>query len=199
MKAVKRAIILCWIMLVACFIIKLFGGNWFEIICTNKHFISICNFIDKHIILQDIIAFILYVPSTFLILMSCSLIPKPNKKQILIISISLVVVWCSRYIHPAVKSVLEAVNTIAMPLALRIDDFRENGFSHTLKKVWYYGFIGCALIVVFQAISLIARNIGFNGIEDNTVISLILLVDYYIMIVLYYLYIRLKKGVKQDG
>ena len=47
LKAIKRAIILCWVLLAVCFAIKLFGGNWFEIVCANEHFIKFCDFIDR--------------------------------------------------------------------------------------------------------------------------------------------------------
>ena len=43
----KRSIIACWIILIICFAIKLFGGNYFGIVCTNDKFLSICNYIDN--------------------------------------------------------------------------------------------------------------------------------------------------------
>ena len=43
----KRAIIACWVILIVCFIIKLFGGNFFNIISNNERFIQLCKFIDN--------------------------------------------------------------------------------------------------------------------------------------------------------
>lgn len=191
MKPVKRAIILCWIMLVACFILKLFGGNWFEVICTNEHFIYICDFIDSHLILKYIIALFVYTIPSFFIILCCSKLPNPNKKQCIIIMTSLLIVWLSQFVSIATKSILEFINTIIIPIVLNFD---KNNKIISLKKSWYKGFIGYALIFIFQFISFITKNIGLVIVHDNMLISAILLIDYYIMIALYYLYIKLIKG-----
>ena len=34
-RVIKRSIILCWIALAICFIVKIFGGNFFEIVVHN--------------------------------------------------------------------------------------------------------------------------------------------------------------------
>ena len=47
-RYLKRVIIVCWIALAICFGIKLFGGNLFEIMCSNENFIKVCNYADNH-------------------------------------------------------------------------------------------------------------------------------------------------------
>ena len=47
-KFIKRVIIGAWITLALCFVIKLFGGNFFNIICENENFIAVCNYADNH-------------------------------------------------------------------------------------------------------------------------------------------------------
>ena len=47
-KYIKRVIIVCWVALAICFVIKLFGGNFFQIICENETFIAICEFCDNN-------------------------------------------------------------------------------------------------------------------------------------------------------
>jgi hypothetical protein len=178
-------------MLVACFILKLFGGNWFEVICTNEHFIYICDFIDSHLILKYIIALFVYTIPSFFIILCCSKLPNPNKKQCIIIMTSLLIVWLSQFVSIATKSILEFINTIIIPIVLNFD---KNNKIISLKKSWYKGFIGYALIFIFQFISFITKNIGLVIVHDNMLISAILLIDYYIMIALYYLYIKLRKG-----
>ena len=59
----KRMIIVCWILLAICFGIKLFGGNFFNIICTNEKFIEVCNFIDNTAWFH-VISFIFFYSST---------------------------------------------------------------------------------------------------------------------------------------
>lgn len=191
MKPVKKAIILCWIMLVACFIIKLFGGNWFEVICTNKRFIYICNFIDSHIVIKYLIALFVYTIPSFFVILCCSKLIKPNKKQSILITVSLLIVWLSQFVSIELKGILELFNTIIMPIVLNFD---KNNKNNVLKRFWYRGFIGYSLIFAFQFVSFITKNIGLVIVHDNMLISAILLIDYYIMIALYYFYMKLKKG-----
>lgn len=192
MKAVKRAIILCWIMLIVCFIIKLFGGNWFEIICNNEHFIYVCNFIDTHLIVNYCIALPIYIIPTFFLMLACCICPKPNIKQVIIILISLLVVWTVQFIHPYAKLISEIIAFILLPFCVRTFGKEKTNWKNTLKKTWYLGIIGYGLDLIFQILSLITKNIGIKLIEENSLISLLFMVDYYIMIALYYLYILLK-------
>ena len=43
----KVLIIVCWIAYITCLIIKVCGGNRFEIATTNQRFIDVCNYIDN--------------------------------------------------------------------------------------------------------------------------------------------------------
>lgn len=201
MKAVKRAIIICWAMLIVCFIIKLFGGNWFEIMCNDEHFIYVCNFIDNHMFIQDMLAGCLYLLSSYYIIKACSLLPNPSIKQIIIIVACLLIVWEFKYISVIAKSIAEAINHLILPIVINLIGCK--GKEEKIKKIkscWYYGIIGYAAIVVFQIISLITKNFGIGFINDtNTLVSVILMIDYYIMIALYYLYVKLKRGYKENG
>lgn len=198
MRPIKRAIILCWIMLVACFAIKLFGGNWFEVVCTNEHFSNLCDYVNSTKIVYETISFFLYViPSVFMIL-SIARKPIPEKKDFFVILFSIIAVWCSKFVSHNLKSVLEFLNAVVTPIL--INKTKEIGFGRLLKKTWYYGLIGNALVLLLQVISLTTRNIDLKIITGNFLLSSILLVDYYIMIVLYYLYtLSTKKEKKENG
>lgn len=197
MKPIKRAIIACWVMLVACFAIKLFGGNWFEVVCTNEHFLNICNFLDNHLFFQDFIAICLYIFSTYFMVLSCSLLIYPNKKQKIAILVVLISIFISQYVNEYIKFFSEIFMFISMPIILRVMD--GNNIKRSIKKYWYCGFVGLSLITAFQLISMFVRNIEFWIMKENTLISLMLLTDYYIMIFLYYLYVKQKKGDKANG
>ena len=60
----KRAIISCWVILVVCFIIKLFGGNFFAIVCNDEKFIKVCEFINNSVI-KYIIYYLLFLFTYF--------------------------------------------------------------------------------------------------------------------------------------
>lgn len=192
MNSIKRTIILCWIMLIVCFIIKLFGGNWFEIMCNNEHFIYICNYIDQHAVVKHAISFVPYLLSTYLILCASSLIPRTNKTQTIVLFIIMSFVWSTQFINSYVKLFCEIVMYIVIPTILPCVGKEKIGFKKAIKKNWYRGIVGCALCLVFQIVSLITKNIGIKIVDDNTLVSLISIIDYYIMILLYYLYFLLK-------
>ena len=187
MKPIKKAIILCWIMLFACFLIKILGGNWFEIICTNEHFIKVCAFLDNSK-LNYALALILYVSSTCFIIIAESFLKKPNRKDIMFICAVLICVWFSQFISMIVKTVIEAIVILSMPIILYLRKYR-------VHKIWYWGIIGYALDWAFQILSFVAKNIGI----ENSLVALILMIDYYIMIALYYLHIKDRKEDEHNG
>ena len=199
MRPIKRAIILCWIMLVACFAIKLFGGNWFEVVCTNEHFSNLCYFVQNNKVAFEIFSFVLYVFPTILIVLSFSLIPNPSKIQIKIIIIVLILVWATRFISMSIKSTIEPIVLIVFPIILNYIGNKERGFKKVFCSTWYYGIVGSAIALCFQVISLITRNAGIKIISKDVLTTFIMLIDYYIMLILYYLYVKLKKGTEKNG
>ena len=198
MRPIKLAIVLCWIMLVACFVIKLFGGNWFDIVCTNEHFSNLCDFIDNNVFIKYIIAFPLYVFGTYFIIVSCCKLPNANSHQKTMIVGCLVMVWLSQFISMGLKMALEIIVFLFMPTLLRYM-FCDDGLKSIIKKNWHLGIIGYLLDLGFQLLSLVTRNIGIKLVDDKILVSLILMIDYYIMIALYYLYVKTMKGEKKDG
>lgn len=200
MRPIKRAIVLCWIMLVACFVIKLFGGNWFEVVCTNEHFSNFCNFVDENWFLHQLFSFIVYfVPSVFLIL-AISVIPNPTKKQLFVIFAVICLSWSLKYISLNLKMYAELLFYSCMPITLRfIEEDVNDDEIPLLKKYWYYGIVGNIIVFAFQAISLFTKSVGVHFDGETLVVTFIFLMDYYIMIALYYLYVKLKKGGKDNG
>ena len=57
-RVIKLSIILCWIALAICFIVKIFGGNFFEIVVYNDRFTAVCEFCQKSFILTNIVYYI---------------------------------------------------------------------------------------------------------------------------------------------
>lgn len=203
MKAIKRAIILCWIMLIVCCIIKLIGGNWFEIICYNEHFIHICNFIDKHIILNSIIGLMLYVFVGYFIFVTMALLEKPLKRQRIFIIVLLCVVWTFNFVGNIVKFCIEIGVFILFPPIINILDKKN---KKSIKYTWFMGIVGCVLNIAFQTISLFTKNIGIKIIDNSFLTTIIFSIDYYIMVFLFYLYVKLKlktnkikKEIEQNG
>ena len=191
MRPIKRAIILCWIMLVACFAIKLFGWNWFEIVCTNEHFLKLCDFIENNKFLYNLISYFVYiVPQTFIILSICHK-TNPTKNDLIVIDLFLTVIWAIYFIDPNAKSIIETSFIIFSPCLFEL--LSKNKQNVDIKNCFIRGLIGFLLIFLFQAISLFTRNIEINIYNYSLLVTSIMLFDYYIMIALFYLYVKLNK------
>jgi hypothetical protein len=138
------------------------------------------------------LALILYVSSTCFIILAESFLKKPNKKDIIFICAVLICVWFSQFLSMIIKTVIEAIVIISMPIILNVRKYH-------ISKIWYWGIIGYALDWAFQILSFVAKNIGINILKENSLIALILMIDYYIMISLYYLHIKNGKEKKHNG
>ena len=189
-KYIKRVIIVCWVALALCFIIKLFGGNFFQIICENQTFIAICDYADK----SWIISYLIGATNTLICLYFFTLaICGKTKFEIW----ELLVVIATVFIGTAVKRLnviiglcFDVWQFIAMPLVFIRKD---------IKTKWWVILLANALLFVFQAISMFIKNLGF-GILSNTngvLINLIFTIDVFLMIILYYLYSILIKYKKE--
>ena len=193
----KRAIILCWVLLIICFIIKLCGGNYFNIMCNNENFIKFCNFIENSII-KYIIYLFSFIFSSYLLLK----IVKPDLKFIslksLLFIICCIIVW-------AFKLLIE-LNIFTMnTLIVNILDFV---ILYILLVIFtkrpLLSIFAVILLFVFSIISSLVKGIGIDSsITDNYFVAQIFLIDYYLMLVLSVLYskkiqIKKKERVKWD-
>ena len=167
----------CWILLIFCFALKLLFGNLFAISVESQNFIAFCDWLDTHW-LKYIIATIVYVPSSYLLYLCVSkqkigtdlwllplLLPMPFVKDKIAV-IGLIIELFIGVIYPLIK-------------------FRFKRWKHVI--------IGNVLIFAFQLLSLLVRNIGVYIDNSSMLIGIIMQIDYYIMLVLYYLYLNNRK------
>lgn len=172
----KTLIISCWVVLLCCFVVKLLGGNFFKIVCENEKFIKFCNFIDGNI-LKYVISFILYFISTYIYFLAI-IKNKVSKQKHIIIIISLILWWVIKLLLNNAQSiifVLDILYMIFIPIIIN-------------KKIWLFSIISFFLNLAFQLISLLTKNIGIKFVDETMFMAIIFNIDYYIMIVLFYLY-----------
>lgn len=174
----RRAIILCWVLLAICFIVKIFGGNFFNIVCENERFIKVCDYIENTF-WYYVVSFISYYIINILIWLSVIRETHFKLKQICILSVILLLGY-----------IIKCINSIAGLIV----DMCFIFIPFLFKAKWYNILLGFVLDFVFQFVSIIVKDLSlFNFIDENVVISLIFLIDYYIMLVLYYLYSNILK------
>lgn len=179
----RRAIIVCWFLLAICFMVKIFGGNFFNIICENKTFIKICNYIDNSW-LYYVIMFLNYCLTTSLYVIGVIGKTKLNIKEFLIIILFLIICYGFKFVSVNLALFTDMILMMFIcPLIL----LRLNKIS--FKKSIIRILIGFILFNLFQIISMFIKNLGlFKIMENNTLIQLIFCLDYYIMLILYVLY-----------
>lgn len=183
----KRAIIICWVLLAICFVIKLFGGNYFAIACSNEKFIKVCEYIDSSALFY-VIQFIVSIFSMMIVMSSID--PMASKAIIAIKSALCLVLWSIKH--------LQSIGVLHINLYLiDIIDFVFIYFVSMLlfkkgtnKRTRYLKpLLFVVLIFIFTLISSVVKNIGLSGILPNySLIGLIYMIDYYIMTVMLYLY-----------
>lgn len=182
----KTLILACWIVLLSCFIIKILGGNFFEIVCNNKTFINICDFIDTSFIKYLVVSLCYTFGTSLYFLAVLNKTKFKNKENILYIILPLF--SCLKLLfakYSVIVFIIDLIFTIITPIIIN-------------KRKWLNSIIGYILIIIFQLISLLTKNIGIKIIDNSTLTSLIFCIDYYIMIILYYLY-NTKRKENENG
>lgn len=187
----KRSIIICWVLLAICLVIKLFGGNFFGIMCESDNFISFCKFCDDSFV-KYILYFLYFMFESVMLLA----ILKPDifkyKLRVVLYVIFATLFWCFK--------ILSELRIVVLPLWLSTPITLCYLFVllSLISKKWWQSLIVIALDTVFISMATYTKNLCFAGyLTDSFLITTIFMVDYYIMLILTHLYskkIMLKKG-----
>jgi hypothetical protein len=175
----KITIILCWLSLFAFWAIKIFGGNWFEILVENENFIKFSDAVQN--------TWLKYIVSLFTIglcnfLMVGAIIQRftfKGKDLAMIIS-SILIIW----------SVVHFVNIEFLKTSCGYIVFILIGIIKQKRFKKCFGLMAVGLDLVFSTISMLTRNVEISLIYNYT-ISYILSIDLYLMYMLYYLHFNL--------
>lgn len=174
----KYAIILCWISLITCFIIKLLGGNWFEIVINSPNFVKVCNWLDtswtKYILTSILYMYSMYA---FYLIMTTQTYGKDLWYLIICLPISYL-----KGNYPAIGLVFDIFILIVIPF-IKLLILKNNPLICIVKVVLANGYL-----IILQLVSIFVRNIGIKNVSDSMSVGLFLQIDYYIMIILTYLY-----------
>ena len=178
-RYLKRVIIVCWIALAICFGIKLFGGNLFEIACESENFIKLCEFAEDNKILYYLISTLYcYISNYFLILAMCGRW-KFNKIELIIFSITIFLDCGIKLFSSSIGLIFDVWQVVIMPCVFTLKTPK--------RHIWVI--LGNILLVMFQMISLIVKNLSLIIVTDyGLVIGIIYSIDVSLMIFLYYLY-----------
>ena len=183
---IKRAIILCWFLLFVCFIIKIFGGNFFNIICNNEKFVVMCEIINK-----NIIKYLIYYITFLYTLSNLLIICNPN---IEIISIKFLLFIFIITIYWFLKLVIDLVFININILIYNIINFC---ILYIILLVFSKRKYNSLFVVIYDLLitllSVFVKNLGVIVITDNFMIDIIYVLDYYIILTITSLYSKLKR------
>lgn len=181
----RRAILICWALLFVCFVVKIFGGNYFAIMVNSPRFVQFCQFVDNNIVLYGLTALISSFISYFLFYLALLQQLWFNKKQLFIFILS-VSLFCIFRVFTDKYGMLNALNLIfniiqffVLPHILGLEISKKG----ILRNV-----MGNILNFVFQLIAVITKSIGTKIFTDSSLVAIIFMIDMYIMLTLYYLY-----------
>lgn len=185
-KYLKRVIAISWLALLACFIIKIFGGNFFVIMCENERVVAICKYADNHLWAKFIIGFVYALPSCYFYTLALCQRPKFKNWQLVIVVITVLLSTFVKLFSKYVGLIIDLWQLIFMPFVFLFKD----------KKKLLNIPLGFVLILVFQVISMITKNVKLEVMGDNMLIGAIFSIDVILMVLLYYAYsnLILQKG-----
>ena len=188
-RLLRRVIIISWITLVLCFVVKIFGGNFFEIMCDNPNYKALCEYADSHFWLKYVIG---VISSMFCQSLCCLAILGQYKFkwwQFILTFISICVSTYIKYYSNEIGLITDIWVMFGLPIVLLNKRWRE----------YYKTIVAFILILVFQVVSLLTKNISITFIDETYFIGLIYMIDLYIMCLLYYLYANYNKENKTMG
>lgn len=188
-KSLHQLIIMCWITVICYSIIKVFFPTCFEIVCESESFIKFGELADNSFLLKVIIG----LCSSYLCywLYYGALLSKfwLSKRETIIflcvlVPLTILKVWNAN---------LGLIGDIIMYFGIPIYFMKQNKI-----KVFPSVLVAFGLNLGFQVISAFTKNLSISYLpHDSMATALVYIIDVYLMLGLYYLYMNLKR-IKQE-
>lgn len=184
-KVFNTVIILIWAVLIGFLVAKIFFGKYVGIAYSSPVLVSAGNYVDSHFWLKRACYFVTTFITYYLYLCSCCQVWKLKWKWVAIITPVLLALQVVKYFEPAIGSALDCVLMFILPY-----------FMGAKFKTTAYIFAAHSLS---QIIVGYARNIPINVISPNFMTMLLLGIDMYLWLLLYYFYANRFKGGNKMG
>ena len=173
----KRMIALCWVLLGVCFVVKIFGGNFFAFVGGSAVVEYICDRIYLLIPFQSMF----YIIGTYPFYLTVT--NHSHKKLCFAIVLFLnimkqLVKLGTLWVY--IAFICEFICMFIIPIFV-------------FKRKWFDVIYLNVLLIVFQIISLITKNIVIVDFPRADVVGYVYMIDYYIMIALMFLYSKKKE------
>ena len=175
---IKITIIICWVSLICFWLLKIFGGNLFEIMVENENFLKFSELVQNSW-LKYLVSFITIGVAKYFTFGIITQQFKLTAKDLLYFCFFAISIWFVSHFVPL--GLIYFPSWYGYLLYIILGILYNKGWKKSL------GIIAIALEFAFCTISMIVRNIPLELI-NNYFIGLVLSVDVYIMLALYYFY-----------
>lgn len=178
-RVLKTMIYLCWAFLLAYALLKTVWADKFAIVISNENIIRIGAYIDSHIWLQQIVHFIFTCLTYNFYLCACCKKWHLSIKEYILTLIAIIPNQVITFYFPLIGSSLAFVIMFGLPYFLK-SNYKDVVIIFTAHT------IGQLLISVIRSKDIIY-------IDNNTLTMLVMGIDQYIWLILYYLYSNIYK------
>ena len=190
----KRAIVICWMLLFVCFAVKIFGGDFFNIICESDNFSKFCEFVDGSVLMQFLIGSVSSTVTYALFYLAILRKKWFEKWEFLFLLITtpmfvLLRIWATSNGILIVSTITNIIQCFVFPFLFKRSE--KVICTRWFVPTFIYGNIANFL---FQFISLLVRNLSIKPLTDNFLVAIIYSIDMYMMLAIYYLYSINNKG-----
>ena len=181
----RIAIILCWLSLFSFWSLKIFGGNFFEIMVENENFLKFSQAV-QNTWLKYIVSFLSTSLAYYFLYGAVFKRVKFERKFLFFYIISVICVWCvSNFVR---------ITFIQFSFGYSVIILSSLIINKKISKL--NGFICVFLDFVFSTVSMLTRSIELSLIQDYLIL-MIGTIDLHIMYSLYFLYsilIKMKRS-----
>lgn len=177
----ERSLRTCIIMLVVCIVFKLFGAEWFDLNTS----IPILQKLDKIIINNCILSFLYSLIFLFINFYLITIIYTKNYKSKNIILYTFIVSFVCLIVKLIVYNFSVYSTFIVDYVFLKI-----NCNINSDKREWKEFILDILLNLIYQIISMFIKEVGCNIGQYNLMTTFLLNLDYYVMSVITYLYLK---------
>ena len=170
-------ILISWIALIICLIVKLFGGNWFELWLENDNFIKFCEFVDNTQWLKMVLACGIAIITTYPVFCIIYNVKYYKGLWLVLYIIIMILKSLSGWIWNGLSYIIDLLILIIIPMII--------------TKNWKRPIIVNIIILGLQFMTFGVRNLnvgtGFK-VNNTFIIQVLYQIDYYLMLILLYLY-----------
>lgn len=188
-RFLSRVIVVCWIALALCLIIKIFFGNLFDIMCQNENFMAVCNYADTHLWLNYLMSAVYCFISLYFFTLAILQQIKYTKWQLVTVILTVLIGTALKMQFSVISFIFDIWQFIIMPVV----------FLGKRFNMYWRILLANVLLIVFQLVSMFVKNAYTDMFYESMMIGCIYSFDVLIMVILYYAYTNTLRKEKENG